>query len=65
MGGGGAGQLGGGLGEAVTQVGVELFPHISHKCERHLGACSQSRTKNHPESEDFLNPGSLPCMCRY
>ena len=29
MGGGGAGQLGGGLGEAVTQVGVELPTHQS------------------------------------
>ena len=51
------------LGEAVTQVDVEFFPHVFTSA-RHLGACSQSRTKNLPDSEDFLNPGSLPCMCR-
>lgn len=42
------------MGEAVTQVDVEFFPHVFTGA-RHLGDCSQRRTKN-LLNKDFFKP---------
>lgn len=56
MGVGVLGDLGGGLGEAVTQVGVELFPHVTHKCEGTLELAVRAGQRTFLNRRIFFKP---------